>query len=105
MYSLDLILHNLPNPSIVTVNLDYSTVKGSHWVVLHWVNNEIVEHFDLEGRQPKREIVNSLFSNTLSYKYNKRLQNYHTDTSGLFCITVITVADEETCKVVGQIFQ
>ena len=87
VYSLDLIPQKLPNPSLVIANLDYSTDKGSHWVVLHRVNNEIVEHFDSAGRQPKRDIVNNLFSNALSYKYNnRRVQNYHTDTCGLFCL-------------------
>ena len=65
VYSLDLIPQNLPNPSIIIVSLDYSTDKGSHWVVLHRVNNEIVEHFDSAGRQPKRDIVNNLSSNAL----------------------------------------
>ena len=56
-------------------------------MVLHRVNNEIVEHFDSAGKQPKRDIVISLFSNALSYKYsNKRIQNYNTDTCGLFCL-------------------
>ena len=87
VYSLDLIPKKLPIPSLVIVNLDYSTDKGSHWVVLHRVNNEVVEHFDSSGKQPKRDIVNNLFSNALSYKYNtKRVQNYQTDTCGLFCL-------------------
>ena len=87
VYSLDLIPKKIPIPSLVIVNLDYSTDKGSHWVVLHRVNNEVVEHFDSAGKQPKRDIVNNLFSNALSYKYNnKRLQNYQTDTCGLFCL-------------------
>ena len=87
IYSLDLIPKKLPIPSLVIVNLDYSTDKGSHWVVLHRVNNEVVEQFDSAGKQPKRDIVNNLFSNALSYKYNnKRVQNYQTDTCGLFCL-------------------
>ena len=87
VYSLDLIPKKIPIPSLVIVNLDYSTDKGSHWVVLHRVNNEVVEHFDSAGKQPKRDIVNHLFSNALSYKYNnKRVQNYQTDTCGLFCL-------------------
>ena len=87
VYSLDLIPQKLPNPSIVIVNLDYSTAKGSHWVVLHQLNNEIVEHFYSAGKRPKRDIVNSLFSNRITYKYNNnRVQNYHTDTCGLFCL-------------------
>ena len=56
VYSLDLIPKKLPIPSLVIVNLDYSTDKGSHWVVLHRVNNEVVEHFDSAGKQPKRDI-------------------------------------------------
>ena len=45
-------------------------------MVLHQVNNEVVEQFDSAGKQPKRDIVNNLFSNALSYKYNnKRVQN------------------------------
>ena len=56
-------------------------------MVLHRVNNKIVEHFDSAGRQPKRDIVISLFSKALSYKYNhKRVQNYQTYTCGLFCL-------------------
>ena len=87
VYSLDLIPKKIPIPSLVIVNLDYSTDKGSHWVVLHRVNNEVVEHFDSAGKQPKRDIVNNLFGNALSYKYNnKRVQNYQTDTCGLFCL-------------------
>ena len=87
VYFLDLIPKKLPIPSLVIVNLDYSTDKGSHWVVLHRVNNKVVEHFDSAGKQPKRDIVNNLFSNALSYKYNnKRVQNYQTDTCGLFCL-------------------
>ena len=87
VYSLDLIPKKIPIPSLVIVNRDYSTDKGSHWVVLHRVNNEVVEHFDSAGKQPKRDIVNNLFSNALSYKYNnKRVQNYQTDTCGLFCL-------------------
>ena len=51
------------------------------------MNNEVVEHFDSAGKQAKRDIVNNLFSNALTYKYsNKRVQNYHTDTCGLFCL-------------------
>ena len=87
VYSRDLIPQKLPNPSLVIVNLDYSTDKGSHWVVLYRVNNEVVEHFDSAGKQPKKDIVNNLFSNALSYKYNnKRVQNYQTDICGLFCL-------------------
>ena len=87
VYSLDLIPKKIPIPSLVIVNLDYSTDKGSHWVVLHRVNNEVVEHFDSAGKHPKRDIVNNLFSNALAYKYNnKRVQNYQRDTCGLFCL-------------------
>ena len=107
VYSLDLIPQKLPNPSLVIVNLDYSSDKGSHWVVLHRVNNEIVEHFDSAGKQPKRDIVINLFSNALSYKYNNKrvkiIRQIHVDC--FVCIIAITVAEEEACKVLYQIFQ
>ena len=75
-------------------------------MVLHRVNNKNVEHFDSAGKQPKRDIVNSLFSKALSYQCNNnRVQNYHTDVDCFVCITVITVAEEEPSKVFCQIFQ
>ena len=75
------------SPSIVVVNLDYSNQKGSHWIVLHQVEDQIVEHFDSSGNKPKREISNLLLINKMVYRYNnKRLQNYKTETCGLYCL-------------------
>ena len=107
VYSLDVFPKKLPIPSLVIVNLDYSTDKGSHWVVLHRVNNEVVEHFDSAGKKPKRDIVNNLFSN--DYHTNtiirdcKIIRQIHVDY--FVCIIAITVAEEEPCKVFYQIFQ
>ena len=87
VYPIDLIPYDLGIPSIIVVNHDKSGEKGSHWIVLHFKENDIVEHFDSIGRKPLREIHNLLFSKNLTYKYNnKRIQNYNTVTCGLFCI-------------------
>ena len=60
---------------------------GSHWIVLHYISKDIVEHFDSAGKQPKKYIPNLLLSNMKSYIYNKkRLQAYHSYTCGLFCL-------------------
>ena len=58
-------------------------------MVLNHVNNEIVEHFDSAERQPKRDIVNNLFSNVLLYKYNTlRVQKESTKLSHRYMWTV-----------------
>ena len=87
VYPIDLILENLDYPSLIVVNLDSSEKKGSHWVVLHYTLNHIVEQFDSIGRKPDEHIINILFKKKLTYKYNnKRLQSSYTNTCGLFCL-------------------
>ena len=89
MYSIDLIPKNIEHPSLIVVlNLDSSEKKGSHWIVLHYILNQIVEHiFGSIGRQPDEYIYNILFKQRLTYKYNnKRLQSLYSNTCGLFCL-------------------
>ena len=87
VYPIDLIPENLDYPSLIVVNLDSSEKKGSHWVVLHYISNHIVEHFDSIGRKPEEHIISILFKKILTYKYNhKRLQSLYTNTCGLFCL-------------------
>ena len=79
VYPIDLIPQNLDYPSLIVVNLDSSEKKGSHWIVLHYISNHIVEHFEY--------INNILFKQNLTYKYNnKRLQSLYSNTCGLFCL-------------------
>ena len=87
VYPIDLIPTDLPRPSIIVVNQDRSTGKGTHWVVLHYKKDNITEHFDSVGRKPMKYIHNLLISKNMSYMYNnKRIQNYGSNTCGLFCL-------------------
>ena len=87
MYPRDLIPESLDYPSLIVVNLDTSEKKGSHWIVLHYILNHIVEHFNSIGRKPDEYINNILFKQNLTYKYNnKRLQSLYSNTCGLFCL-------------------
>ena len=77
----------IPNSSILIVNQDRSDEEGSHWIVLHYIKNNVVEHFDSLGKRPLKDIHNLLISKYKSYKYNnKRIQNFNTSTCGLFCL-------------------
>ena len=87
LYPLDMIPKNLPPNSLIVVNQDRSMEPGSHWIVLHYKDNNIVEHFDSVGKTPKKFIHNLLISNNNTYGYNnKRLQAYNSNTCGLFCL-------------------
>ena len=72
VYPIDLIPENLDYPSLIVVNLDSSEKKGSHWVVLHYISNHIVEHFDSIGRKPDEDIISILFKKKITYKYNNK---------------------------------
>ena len=86
VYPIDLIPTDLPRPSIIVVNQDRSTGKGTHWVVLHYKKDNTNEHFDSVGKKPMKYIHNLLISNNMTYMYNnKRIQDYSTHTCGLFC--------------------
>ena len=78
-------LKNVDN--FMVVNLDPSFKPGSHWVVLYKRNNKFVEYFDSTGSKPNNKIVEYLFSqnNTCIYSY-KRLQDFNSNTCGLFCL-------------------
>ena len=87
IYPIDLIPENLPSKSIIIVNQDTSNQKGSHWVVIHYTSDAIVEYFDSVGKPPKLEVQNLLLSQDMMYMYNnRRLQSYNTYTCGLFCL-------------------
>ena len=80
---------NLPANSLIVVNQDRSmeTKTKSHWIVPHYKENNIVEHFDSVGKILKKFIHNLFISNNNTYVYNnKRLQAYNGNTCGLFCL-------------------
>ena len=87
IYPLDMIPENLPANSLIVVNQDSSMEQGSHWIVLHYKEDNIIEDFDSVGKPPKKLIHRLLISNNNTYMYNnKRLQAYYSNTCGIFCL-------------------
>ena len=87
IYPIDMIPSLIKVGSIVVVNLDPSFKRGSHWVVLYLRDKNMVEHFDSLGKKPKNEILSCLFYNNQKCIYNtERIQDYNTNTCGLFCL-------------------
>ena len=87
IYPLDMIPENLPANSLIVVNQDRAMQTGSHWIVLHYKENNIIEHFNSVGKPPKRFIHNLVIGNKNTYMYNnKRLQACNSNTCGLFCL-------------------
>ena len=87
VFPLDKIPKEIPSPSIFIVNQDPSNKKGSHWIVLHFINEKTVEHFDSLGKKPLSSINNLLLQKNMTYKYNnRRLQNFKSNTCGLYCL-------------------
>ena len=87
VYPIDMIPINIPPMSLIVVNLDPSYETGSHWVVVHYLDDKNSEHFDSLGRKPERRIHNLLMYNNMTYKYNnQRIQNFFSETCGLYCI-------------------
>ena len=87
VFALDQIPISLNVPWLIVVNLDPSYKEGSHWVVLCQTNPYLISHFDSLGKNPDNYIHNLLMLKRKQYQYNNvRLQNYLTDTCGLYCI-------------------
>ena len=87
IYPLDMIPKNVPANSLIVVNQDRSMEVGSHWIVLHYKEKDIVEHFDSVGKAPKKFMHNLLIGNRSKYMYNNSsLQSYNTNTCALFCL-------------------
>ena len=105
VYPINMIPKVLPIPLLMIVNHDKSTEPGSHWIVLHFKDNNIVEHFDSLGKKPVDSIHNLLITNWLTYKYNnKRLQNYNSYTCGLYCLyySHLSSRNQSFNKIVGN---
>ena len=78
---------DVKNGKLVVVNLDPSYRPGSHWIVLYRRNDAYMEYFDSMGRKPKIDILTYLFAKNYKCVYNaKRIQDYNTNTCGLFCL-------------------
>ena len=87
IYPINELIEFKKSECLMIVNLDPSYMPGSHWVVLYKKNNQVVEYFDSVGNKPKNSIINHLFAQNLTCIYNnKRVQDYNTNTCGLYCL-------------------
>lgn len=87
IYPIDMVPDLTKTGSIIVVNLDPSFKSGSHWIVLCLREQSMVEYFDSLGKKPKINIVSNLFRNNQFCVYNiNRIQDYNTNTCGLFCL-------------------
>jgi len=83
--AIDQIPHQIVKPSLFIVNSDPIAFKGEHWEVLYF--DKINEHFDSVGLEPHPVLETHLITNGPKYRFNsKRVQNYHTNSCGLFCL-------------------
>ena len=73
-------------PCIFIVNTDPIALPGKHWVTL-FMDKQLCEHFDSAGFRPRKDFEIYLTAKGPNYLYNNnRLQNYNTETCGLFCL-------------------
>ena len=86
------LLPKIPEQKYYIVNDQAAGQMGNHWICMSFV--ECPEFFDSLGYSPSH-YSNTLFEEYLivngpQYKYNsKRLQNFGSDTCGLFCLYYI----------------
>ena len=75
----------IDKPSIYIVNSDPNYLPGTHWYAVYF--NQVSEHFDSAGFDPCEPLTNQLIANSFKFRYNtNRVQNYYTETCGLFCL-------------------
>ena len=87
IYPIDNMNELKQNNNLMIVNLDPSHKPGSHWVVLYRKDQDTVEYFDSLGNKPNQSIVKHLFNQNFTCIYStKRIQNYNTNTCGLYCL-------------------
>jgi hypothetical protein len=74
--------------SSFVVNLDPHTLSGSHWVSIHFKDDDSAYYFDSYGRAPSnKNILNFLTCNANRIFYNKVcFQDYATTSCGKFCL-------------------
>lgn len=76
-------------PAALVINLDVSTMPGSHWVSLYFDNLGNCEYFDSYGREPD-ELKSFISKNCKQYIYNNiQVQRSMTSTCGQMCIYVL----------------
>lgn len=83
------ILSSLKQPSSLIINLDTSSLPGSHWVSIYHTKN-LTLYFDSYGRNPNEELNKILKSgNKRVIYFNKRIQSFNSIFCGYFCVAFI----------------
>ena len=79
---------NLKPKNIYIINCCSSREKsqGHHWIAVHIKSKYIVEIFDSSGLHPNQIKHLKLPPNRKIHYSSKRLQNYRSDTCGLYCL-------------------
>ena len=83
VYARDAIPATRRLPWLAIINLDVKSQPGSHWIAIY-KDSHATEYFDSLGRRAPQ-----YFSTYLHPKYSyvcKRLQSYHGQTCGYFCL-------------------
>jgi hypothetical protein len=89
VFPLDLLPKVYKLPAALIVNLDASTMPGSHWVSLYFDKKGDCEYFDSYGRKPV-ELEQYITRNCKKYVYNNiQVQRNITSTCGQMCIYVL----------------
>lgn len=90
VYSKDTLKYISARPPIVVCNTDPSDKPGSHWVLFHFLKDNVVEFFDSLGNEPNfygDEFINFMEKFSNKYIFNKRrIQPKNSSLCGQYCI-------------------
>ena len=91
VFAADILPSNLSNlPKFLIVNSDVHSEPGQHWLAMYIPEQGPPEFFDSLGLSPKHYLASFeqfLIKHGPQYIYsNKRLQNYGSDTCGLYVL-------------------
>jgi hypothetical protein len=68
------------------INLDPSSLPGSHWVAVFFASNGSAEYFDSYGLPPPKDISSFLKNNSFKYICNgQQIQDIRTAVCGQYC--------------------
>ena len=76
-------------PTAFIVNLDPSTLPGSHWVALYFDKDKQCEYFDSYGRRVSQPTLKNYVKNRCSHEYvynDKMLQSPYSDVCRQYCL-------------------
>lgn len=93
-------------PAAYVVNLDDSSLPGSHWVLVYISKDRTGEYFDSYGNSPPKEIRRFLDRNSIQWTHNKRrIQSLSTTVCGAYCIVYLIRRCQQPWKRQNQILQ